>query len=644
MTAVIETEGLGKRYRRQWALADCTLSIPAGHVVGLVGPNGAGKTTLLNLATGMLAPTTGTIEVLGGRPAAGPAQLARVGYLAQDAPVYAGLSVADHLQLGAHLNPGWDAALARRRIEQLDLDPGQKAGKLSGGQRAQLALTLALGKRPELLILDEPVASLDPLARREFLQDLMETVAEQEVSVVLSSHLISDLERVCDYLIVLADSRVRIAGPVDELLATHHLLSGPRRDQATLPAGLQVISASHTDRQSTLLVRAGGPVLDPAWTVSEVGLEDLVLAYMKQAAGRGPQPQPPPGGAEMIWLTWRQFRAQAITAAAALAAFAILLAITEPRLASLYATSGFAACHGGSCAGLANAFLSQLSNATPFGGPQGFRLLPDGTNLYVIVYVLSVLLILIAPAITGVFWGAPLIARELETGTCRLTWNQSITRTRWLTVKLALIGAAAMAVTEAFSLLQAWWAAPIGQATGLGGSVSVFSGGRFSPFVFPTGGIAPLGYAAFGFALGVTAGLLIRRAVPAMAVTLAIFAAVQVVMPLWVRPHLFPPDQTIATIESTQRDLQRLQRRPPTLTASVVPGQPGAWIISSEAVNAAGQPVTSCPPPARRPRRIPTAAPAAPRRSKAVWSAAWPATGSGRPSATSPPATTGPSS
>jgi ABC-2 type transport system ATP-binding protein len=235
----------------------------------------------------MLAPTTGTIEVLGGRPASGPAQLARVGYLAQDPPVYAGLPVADHLRLGAHLNPGWDAEMARRRIDQLDLDPGQKAGKLSGGQRAQLALTLALGKRPELLILDEPVASLDPLARREFLQDLMETVAEQQVSVVLSSHLISDLERVCDYVIVLVDSRVRVAGPVDELLAAHHLLSGPRRDLATLPDGLEVISASHTDRQSTLLVRTSGPVLDPAWTVSEVGLEDLALAYMRQATGRG---------------------------------------------------------------------------------------------------------------------------------------------------------------------------------------------------------------------------------------------------------------------------------------------------------------------------------------------------------------------
>ena len=283
MTAVIETERLGKRYRRLWALADCTLSIPAGHVVGLVGPNGAGKTTLLNLATGMLAPTAGTIEVLGARPAAGPPQLARVGYLAQGAPVYAGLSVADHLRLGAHLNPGWDAELALGRIERLDLDISQKAGTLSGGQRAQLALTLAVAKRPELLLLDEPVASLDPLARREFLQDLMGAVAEQQVSIVLSSHLISDLERVCDYLIVLVASRVRVAGPVEELLDTHHLLSGARRDPATLPSGQQVISARHTDRQTTLLVRTRDPVLDPAWTVSEVGLEDLVLAYMSQA-------------------------------------------------------------------------------------------------------------------------------------------------------------------------------------------------------------------------------------------------------------------------------------------------------------------------------------------------------------------------
>src|SRR5580700_8982067 len=253
MTDVLRAHQLAKRFGQRRALTDCTLSIPAGHVVGLVGPNGAGKSTLLNLAVGLLAPTAGTIEVLGGTPAAGPAQLARVGFLSQDAPLYAGFSVREHLKLGARLNPLWDAELARDRVDRLDLDPGQKAGTLSGGQRAQLALTLAVAKRPELLILDEPVASLDPLARREFLQDLMEAVAEQDLSVVLSSHLVADLERVCDYLILLVGSRVRLVGPVDELLATHHLLTGPRRDPDTLPKALEVITASHTNRQTTLL-------------------------------------------------------------------------------------------------------------------------------------------------------------------------------------------------------------------------------------------------------------------------------------------------------------------------------------------------------------------------------------------------------
>jgi ABC-2 type transport system ATP-binding protein len=288
MNAVIAASGLGKQYRHTWALRDCTLAVPEGHVVGLVGPNGAGKTTLLRLATGMLTPTRGTIAVLGERPAAGPAQLARVGFVAQDTAVYARLTVADHLRLGAWLNPGWDDDLARQRIGQLALDPKQRAGSLSGGQRAQLALTLAMAKRPELLILDEPVASLDPLARREFLQGLMETVAEQRLSVVLSSHLVADLERVCDYVVVLVASRVRVAGEVSDLLATHHRLSGPRRAPGSLPAGQEVITESHTDKQTSLLVRTDGPVLDPAWTVKPVSLEDLVLAYMRRAGDDAP--------------------------------------------------------------------------------------------------------------------------------------------------------------------------------------------------------------------------------------------------------------------------------------------------------------------------------------------------------------------
>jgi ABC-2 type transport system ATP-binding protein len=290
VTAVIKARGLGKRYRRRWALSDCTLDIPAGRVVGLVGPNGAGKTTLLHLATGLLQPTAGTIEVLGDRPASSPVQLARVGFVAQDTPTYSGLTVADHLRLGARLNPGWDAASASDRIERLGLDLRQRAGKMSGGQRAQLALTLALAKKPELLILDEPVSSLDPLARREFLQTLLEAVVDQGLSVVLSSHLVADLERACDYLIVLVGSRVQVAGEVEHLLDTHHLLTGPRRDPARLPDDQHVISASHTDRQTTLTVCTEGPIHDPAWTVSKIGLEDLVLAYMSRTANPGSRP------------------------------------------------------------------------------------------------------------------------------------------------------------------------------------------------------------------------------------------------------------------------------------------------------------------------------------------------------------------
>jgi hypothetical protein len=286
----------------------------------------------------------------------------------------------------------------------------------------------------------------------------------------------------------------------------------------------------------------------------------------------------------MIWLTWRQFRVQAITAGAALAAFAILLAATGPHLASMYSSSRITGCHGGICATAASDFLGRL----------------HATSTYPVVYLLGIALVLAAPAIIGIFWGAPLIAREFETGTYRLAWTQSITRTRWLSVKLALTGLAAMVVTEALSLMQAWWAAPIGRAAGLGASTPLLDGGRFSSLVFATHGVTPLGYSAFGFALGTAVGALIRRAVPAMAVTLAVFAAAQLVMPLWVRPHLIPPDRAITTFVAARMvDL-------PTLGATVVPGQPGAWIISSGPSSTSGQQVTagaSCfpPPPAKAP-------------------------------------------
>lgn len=287
MNAVLEATALGKRYGRRWALLDCTIAIPEGKVVGLVGPNGAGKTTLLHLAVGLLAPTTGSLKVLGAHPAQGPEQLAKVGFVAQDTPTYMALTVADHLRLGAGLNSRWDSGAGEKRIQQIGLDSNQRVRSLSGGQRAQLALTMAIAKRPELLILDEPVASLDPLARREFLEGLSQVVSDHGVSVILSSHLVADLERVCDYVVVLVASRVRVAGAIDELLSLHRQVTGPRRDLVDLPTGSQVIGARHTEVQSTFLVRGADLVMGPEWTVEKVNLEDMVLAYMGHSDADG---------------------------------------------------------------------------------------------------------------------------------------------------------------------------------------------------------------------------------------------------------------------------------------------------------------------------------------------------------------------
>jgi ABC-2 type transport system ATP-binding protein len=284
-TPVLSTDTLTKRYGRHTALTEATLDIPAGRIVGLVGPNGAGKSTLLALAAGLIRPTSGHIQVLGRTPAADVRQLADVGFVAQDTPVYATLSVADHLAMGRRLNPTWDDTFARARIQQIGLDPAKKAGRLSGGQKAQLALTIAAAKRPRLLIFDEPVAALDPLARRAFLQNLMAFVAELDISVILSSHLIGDVERVCDHLIVLAGSRVQVAGEIDDLTADHHRLVGPRGTLDTLPDGIDVIAADHTDRQTTLIVHntTGRPLELPG--ADTIGLEDMVLTYLHRAEG-----------------------------------------------------------------------------------------------------------------------------------------------------------------------------------------------------------------------------------------------------------------------------------------------------------------------------------------------------------------------
>ena len=295
MSNALETERLGKRYGRTWALRDCTVQLPAGRVAALVGPNGAGKTTLLHLAVGLLEPSAGRVEIFGRSPRAQPKKvLPRIGFVAQDHPLYRGFSVADMLTLGRKLNPRWEQAVATTRLSRLEIPLDRPIGKLSGGQQAQVALAMALAKSPELILLDEPLASLDPLARREFLRVLMGATAESGLTVLLSSHIIGDLERVCDYLIILSASRVQLAGDIEEIVRSHKRLVGPRVDPAAVASVHNVVEASHTERQTTLLVRVNGHLFDPSWEVQDVTLEDIVLAYLGQsAAGTMPHsPQP----------------------------------------------------------------------------------------------------------------------------------------------------------------------------------------------------------------------------------------------------------------------------------------------------------------------------------------------------------------
>jgi ABC-2 type transport system ATP-binding protein len=293
LIAPIEATGLGKRYGKTWALQNCSIRVPAGRVAALVGPNGAGKTTFLTLAAGLLRPTAGEIRVFGRSPQAQPLLLLdRIGFVAQDTPLYSGFSVADMLRFGRELNPRWDGAAVEAKIRSLNIPFERRISRLSGGMRSQVALALALGKRPELLLLDEPVARLDPLARREFMQGLAEAVAENGTSVLLSSHVVADLERVCDYLVIINDGQVQVAGDIEDLLAAHGLLVGPRIHDDARPPGVEVVRAQHTERQSSLWVRGKVQMLPSGWREDRLGLEELVIAYLSApSAGTLPKPE-----------------------------------------------------------------------------------------------------------------------------------------------------------------------------------------------------------------------------------------------------------------------------------------------------------------------------------------------------------------
>ncbi len=285
MNLVIETRALTKRYRRGvTALSEATVTVPEGRISALIGPNGAGKTTLLRLLAGLARPSGGEVAVLGGTPRQDPAFLADLGFLAQEIPLYRRFTAADHITIGAHLNPRWDTASARQRLNALGIPLDRAVGTLSGGQRAQLALALTLAKRPRLLLLDEPVAALDPLARRHFLGTLADAVAAGGLTVVLSSHLVADMERVCDHLILLSAARVQLCGDIDTLLAEHQVLVGPRKDTTAIEKNHTLVQAVRTARQTTLLLRLNGSVIDPAFEAADVSLEELVLGYMGQNA------------------------------------------------------------------------------------------------------------------------------------------------------------------------------------------------------------------------------------------------------------------------------------------------------------------------------------------------------------------------
>jgi ABC-2 type transport system ATP-binding protein len=279
---VIETSALGRRYGGTWALRDCTLAIPDGQLVALVGPNGAGKSTLLNLVVGLTSPTAGTVTVLGGVPAGSPAALDGIAFVAQDMPLYRHLSVADLLHLTRNLNLSFDTGHARRRLTDLGISGKQRAGKLSGGQQAQLALTLALARHPRLLVLDEPTAALDPLARHDFMATVMTAMADDGISVVLSSHLLAELERVADHLVLISHGQVRLDGPVDDLLGCHRLVTGPvgRPDEADW----EVVDSSGTGSRTHRLVRfpSADALIPPAYEARPVGIEELTLAYLRE--------------------------------------------------------------------------------------------------------------------------------------------------------------------------------------------------------------------------------------------------------------------------------------------------------------------------------------------------------------------------
>ena len=456
--------------------------------------------------------------MLGSEPAGSPAALDKIAFVAQDAPLYKNLSVADMLHLTRNLNGSWDQQRAETRLKELRIPLGRKVGKLSGGQQAQLALTLALARRPRLLVLDEPLSSLDPLARHDFMASVMAAVAEDGLSVVLSSHVIADLERVADYLIVLSRGQVQVAGEVEGLLAGHSTLTGPSSAADDVAERLAVVYARRAGTVAHLLVRnkgaaepapsgMGGPPGGPGGT--RPGLP--ARAGRRRAArarGAGNTRQRDPGmtavtaaapvGARrpvpwtrLVWVTWRQHRLALAGVTVLLGGLGLYLLIMGLKIRSGYAS--VTSCHpaGSAACGLTRSLVT--------------------SDYYPTAQTMTGFL-QVVPVLVGVFVGGPVLARELETGTFRFAWTQGCGRTRWAIAKLALLAVAVIVAADAFSLLFSWYFQPW-FAQGLDGALA--------PQLFDLRGVDFAAWTLLAFALGVAAGALIRRTVPAMVAALA---------------------------------------------------------------------------------------------------------------------------
>ena len=542
---IIETHALGKSYGQTKALHDCTLAIPEGHVVALVGPNGAGKTTLLNLAVGLAVPTSGEVTVLGGRPAGSPAALDGIAFVAQNTPLYKNLSAADLIHETRNLNRRFDQGYADQRLDELGIPLRQKAGEMSGGQQAQLALTLALARRPQLLVLDEPMASLDPLARIDFMATVMAAVADDGLSVVLSSHILADLERVCDYLVLLRAGASRWSAR--STISSPTTVSSPARSRSTSATRNVERRARQPRCVAGAFPRSAATApptpVPPGWEARPITLEELNIAYLRE-----PDAAALPGlrrGGAPIDRSLRNDRARR----------ARLSRRGRPSAASPLATNGLghmAASPGraGRRGGLSRTvglwlWATGLSLHHEFAAAAACR--PVGSancvNLAVIFdttngFLKGGFLLQPIPALIGAFVGPVVLAREFETGTFRYAWTQGIGRWRWTVAKLVVLGVAVAALAGAFSMLLSWYYQPYvaaQSAPNVGGASPLSAG------LFDLRGVAFAAWTLVAFSIGVLAGMLIRRIVPAIVATLAAYAALALVTANVLRLHYLAP-------------------------------------------------------------------------------------------------------